>query len=86
MHIACILLQDMAFQSQTVGTIPTFYNKIQWREWHCATSFNYQVLTTPHPVLNFLRIYMSPVQLYPSLFWSITDHSSGISAYYGIDF
>ena len=51
------------------GTIPTFYNKIQWRGWHRVISFNGQVHTTPHPVLNFLGMYMSPVQWYPSLFF-----------------
>ena len=64
MHIAWvtdILPQDMAFRSQMVP-IPTFYSKIQWREWHRTVSFSYQVHTTPHPVLNFLGIYMSPVQ------------------------
>ena len=75
----------MAFRSQ-FGTVPTFYNKIQWRGWHRTVSFNYQVHTTPHPVLNFLGIYMSTVQGYPNLYWSTTAHSSGISAYYGIDF
>ena len=38
------------------GTVPTFCNKIR------VISFNDQVHTTPHPVLNFLGIYMSPVQ------------------------
>ena len=51
------------------GAVPTFYNKIQWRGWHHVISFNYQVHSTPHPVLNFLGIYMSPVQWYPSLFF-----------------
>ena len=41
------------------GTVSTFYNKIQWKGWHRAVSFNYQVHTTPHPVFG---IYMSPVQ------------------------
>ena len=39
-------------------TVPTFFNKIQWRGWHHAVSFNYHVHTTPHPVLNFLGIYI----------------------------
>ena len=68
------------------STVPTFYNKLQWRGWYRVISFNDQVHTTHHPVLNFLGIYMSPVQWYPSLFWSTTAHSSGIIAYYGIDF
>ena len=37
------------------GTVPTFYSKIQWRGWHRAISFNNQVRTTPHPVLDFLK-------------------------------
>ena len=41
---------------------------IQWRRWHRAISFNNQVHTTPHPVLQFLRICMGPMQCYPSLF------------------
>ena len=63
------------------GTVLTFYT--QWRGWHRVISFNDQVNTAPHPILNFLGIYMSPVQWYHSVFWSTTAHSNGISAYYG---
>ena len=33
------------------GTISTFHSNIQWRGWHHAISFNKQVHTIPHPVL-----------------------------------
>ena len=49
------------------GTVPTFHSKIQWRGWHRALSFNNQVHTTLHPVLQFLGICMGPVNNLPCL-------------------
>ena len=65
MHIAWvtdILLQDTAFQTQTVP-YPLFTTKFNGEsgtvQHHLTIKYIQQ---TPHPVLNFLRIYMSPVQ------------------------
>ena len=42
---------------------------------------NDQVHTTPHPVLNFLGIYMNPVQRYPSLFFGAQQLTAEVSVH-----
>jgi len=67
MHIACILHQDMAFQSQMV-LYPLFTAKFNGEGGTAQlASFNNQVHTTPLPVLQFLGNCMGPVHWYPSL-------------------
>ena len=63
------------------STVPTFYKKLQWRGWYCVILFNDQVHTTHHPVLNFLGIYMSPVQWYPSLFFGAQQLTALVSVH-----
>ena len=58
------------------GTVPTFYNKIQWRGWHCTTSFKDQVHTTPHPVLNFSGDLNESCACYDILYSLCLEHNS----------
>ena len=56
------------------GTIPTFHNNSQLRG---EVMQYYLTITTPCPVFDFLRIYMSLEQWYPIAFsWRMTAHSS----------